>query len=202
LKFKGEDTRVFIGKNTVIRECVTINRGTLASGRTVVGEGCFIMAYAHVAHDCVVGRNVIMANSATLGGHAEIGDGVVMGGLCAVHQFVRIGAGAMIGAASMVAQDVAPFCMTHGNRAVIVGLNVVGLRRAGLTRETLSALKEAYRTFFLSGLTLEEAARRMEGRVLAPQVRMFVDFLKASKRGITRPKPSAAGDPLSSEADG
>jgi UDP-N-acetylglucosamine acyltransferase len=102
----------------------------------------------------------------------------------------------------MVAQDVAPFCTTHGDRAVIVGLNAVGLRRAGLPRETLSALKEAYRIFFLSGLTLEEAARRMEGRVLAPQVGMFVDFLKASKRGICRPRPSGGGDPLSSEADG
>jgi UDP-N-acetylglucosamine acyltransferase len=202
LKFKGEDTRVFIGKNTVIRECVTVNRGTSASGRTKVGEGCFIMAYAHVAHDCVVGRNVIMANSATLAGHVEIGDGVVMGGLCAVHQFVRIGTGAMIGGGSMVAQDVAPYCMTQGDRAVLVGLNVTGLRRAGLSREMVSTIKDAYRVFFLSGLTLEEASRRMDGVSLPPQAKAFVDFLKASKRGICRPSPSAKGGETSAEADG
>jgi UDP-N-acetylglucosamine acyltransferase len=102
----------------------------------------------------------------------------------------------------MVAQDVAPFCTTHGDRAVLVGLNGVGLRRAGLPRETISGLKEAYRIFFQSGLTLQEATRRMEGRALPPQVRVFVDFLKASKRGITRPRPSAGDDPVSPEADG
>ncbi len=188
LKFKGEETRAFIGKNTVIRECATVNRGTLASGKTVVGDNCLVMAYSHIAHDCVVGNHVVMANSATLAGHVEVSDGVVMGGLCAVHQFARLGTRAMIGGGSMVAQDVAPFCMTHGNRAWIVGLNVVGLRRAGLPKESLSALKSVFKTFFLSDLTLEEAFSRVEGNALPPEAKLFVDFLRSSKRGFCRPK--------------
>jgi UDP-N-acetylglucosamine acyltransferase len=194
LKFKGEPTRAYVGKNTVIRECVTLNRGTSASCKTVVGDNCLLMAYVHVAHDCIVGNNVVMANNATLAGHVEVGDGVVMGGLCAVHQFVRIGPRAMIGGASMVAQDVAPFCMTHGNRAWIVGLNVVGLKRSGLPRETISAIKEAYKVFFLSNLTLEESGRRMESAPLPPEAKLFVDFLKTSKRGFCRPQAGSGED--------
>src|ERR1044071_1613766 len=125
LKYKGEKTRVKIGARTTIRECVTVNRGTSASGLTVVGDNCLLMAYCHVAHDCVLGNNVIMANLATLAGHVEVADDVVMGGFVAVHQFARIGLGVMLGGGSQVAQDVALFCMTHGDRAVIVGLNVV-----------------------------------------------------------------------------
>jgi UDP-N-acetylglucosamine acyltransferase len=194
LKFKGEPTRAFVGDNTVIRECVTLNRGTSATGKTVVGKNCLLMAYVHIAHDCVVGDNVIMANNATLAGHVEIGDNVVMGGICALHQFVRVGTGAMIGGASMVAQDVAPFCMTHGNRAWLVGLNVVGLKRSGLPIETRSAIKLAYKTFFLSGLTLQEAAAEMEKNPLPKEAQLFVDFLKASKRGFCRPQADAKED--------
>jgi UDP-N-acetylglucosamine acyltransferase len=194
LKFKGEPTRAEVGDNTVIRECVTLNRGTSASGKTVVGKNCLLMAYVHVAHDCVVGDNVVMANNATLAGHVEVADNVVMGGMCAVHQFTRIGTGAMVGGASMVAQDVAPFCMTHGNRAWIVGLNVVGLKRSGLPRETITAIKDAYKTFFLSNLTLQEAAAQAEKSPLPREARLFVDFLKASKRGFCRPKAGAAED--------
>jgi UDP-N-acetylglucosamine acyltransferase len=188
LKFKGEETRAFVGKNTVVRECVTINRGTSASGKTVVGDDCLLMAYVHVAHDAVVGNGVVMANNATLAGHVHVGDGVVMGGMCAVHQFVRIGGGAMIGGGSMVAQDVAPFCMTHGNRAWIVGLNVVGLKRAGFKREDISALKNAYAVFFTSNLTLEKAAKQFDAAPTSGPATTFVDFLKASKRGFCRPK--------------
>lgn len=187
LKFKGEATRASVGDNTVIRECVTLNRGTSATGMTSVGKNCLLMAYVHVAHDCIVGDNVIMANNATLAGHVEVGNNVVMGGLCAIHQFTRIGTGAMIGGASMVAQDVAPFCMTHGNRAWIVGLNVVGLRRSGLPKESISAIKNAYKTFFLSNLTLQEASAAMDKESLPREARLFVDFLKASKRGFCRP---------------
>jgi UDP-N-acetylglucosamine acyltransferase len=187
LKFKGEPTRAYVGDNTVIRECVTLNRGTSATGKTVVGKNCLLMAYVHVAHDCIVGDNVIMANNATLAGHVEVADNVVMGGICAVHQFVRIGTGAMIGGGSMLAQDVAPFCMTHGNRAWINGLNVVGLKRSGMSPEARSAVKLAYKTFFLSNLTLAEAAAQMEKNPLPKEAKLFVDFLKASKRGFCRP---------------
>lgn len=202
LKFKGEPTRAEVGDNTVIRECVTLNRGTVAAGITKVGSNCLLMAYVHVAHDCIVGDNVVMANNATLAGHVEVADNVVMGGMCAVHQFTRIGTGAMIGGASMVAQDVAPFCMTHGNRAWIVGLNVVGLKRSGLPRETITAIKTAYKTFFSSNLTLQEAAAEMDKQPLPKEAKVFVDFLKASKRGFCRPQLSAVSDQPSADKEG
>ncbi|MGQ0644210.1 MAG: acyl-ACP--UDP-N-acetylglucosamine O-acyltransferase [Elusimicrobiota bacterium] len=191
LKYKGEKTRAVLGERTIVRECVTINRGTDASGVTRVGNNCLIMAYCHVAHDCVLGDNVIMANLATLAGHVDVANDVVMGGFVAVHQFTRIGFGAMLGGASKVASDVAPFCMTHGDRAVLVGLNVVGLRRRGLSAEALSAVKSAYKTVFLSGLTLKEALGRMESSSLPPEAKTFVDFCKAPSRGLCRPARGA-----------
>jgi UDP-N-acetylglucosamine acyltransferase len=194
LKYKGEKTRVRIGDRTVVRECVTVNRGTSASGTTVVGNNCLIMAYCHVAHDCVLGNNVIMANLATLAGHVEVADDVVMGGLCAVHQFTRIGTGAMLGGASMVAQDVPPFCLTHGNRAWLVGLNVVGIRRRKLPPENISALKNAYRTIFMSDLSFEQAVAKLETGTLPAEARAFLEFLKSSKRGFCRPSPRNRGE--------
>ncbi len=199
LKYKGEKTRVEIGARTVVRECVTVNRGTSASGVTRVGENCLLMAYSHVAHDCVLGNNVIIANVGTLAGHVTVGDDVVMGGIVAIHQFVRIGAGAMLGGGSMIASDVAPFCMTHGNRAVIVGLNVVGLRRRGLSREALSALKAAYRTVFLSNLNLQEAMARVGQGPLTPEVKTFLEFLEKPTRGLCRPAPDYEEEPTDGE---
>jgi UDP-N-acetylglucosamine acyltransferase len=187
LKYKGEKTRAVIGDRTVIRECVTVNCGTSASGATVVGKNCLIMAYCHVAHDCVLGDNVIMANVATLAGHVEVGNDVVIGGIVAVHQFARIGTGAMLGGGSMIASDVAPFCMTHGNRAWIVGLNVVGLRRRGLSREALSAIKGAYKTAFMSNLTLPDAVKQIEQLPQTPEVSAFLEFLRKPSRGLCRP---------------
>jgi UDP-N-acetylglucosamine acyltransferase len=194
LKYQGEKTKAVIGARTVVRECVTINRGTAASGVTRVGSNCLIMAYCHVAHDCVLGDNVIMANLATLAGHVHVGDDVVMGGLAAVHQYTRIGFGAMLGGASMVAQDVPPFCLTHGNRAWLVGLNVVGLRRRKLPPANVSALKAAYRTVFLSGLAFPDAVTAVEKDALPAEARAFVDFLKSSKRGFCRPSPRDRGE--------
>jgi UDP-N-acetylglucosamine acyltransferase len=195
LKFKGEKTRVEIGARTTVRECVTIHRGTSATGITKVGSDCLIMAYCHVAHDCVLSDGIIMANLATLAGHVEVGPGAFFGGLSAVHQFVRIGTGAMIGGASMVVNDVAPFCTTHGNRAKIVGLNLVGLRRRGLSRETLSALKAAYRTLFASGLSLAEAVTKIEQGPRFPEVDTFVAFLRnTGARGLCRPSTKSAGE--------
>lgn len=194
LKYKGEKTRVEIGDHTVIRECVTVNRGTVARGLTKVGRNCLLMAYVHVAHDCVVGDNVIMANMATLAGHVDVGDDAVLGGATAVHQFTRIGVGAMLGGGAMVPSDVAPFCMVQGDRAVVIGLNVVGLRRRGVSGEKLSALKAAYRTVFNEGLTLKEAVSTLESGSVTPEVRLFVDFLKTPSRGLTRPAREAAAD--------
>lgn len=194
LKYRGEKTRVRIGDHTTIRECATVNRGTSASGETVVGSHCLLMAYCHVAHDCRIGNNVIMANVATLGGHVHIEDDVVVGGVVAIHQFTRIGFGAMLGGGSMIASDVPPFTMTHGNRAVLVGLNVVGLRRRKLDREALAAIKNAYKTVFLSAFTLEQAIAELEKSPQTAEVKRFLEFLKIPSRGLCRPSQRTAKD--------
>jgi UDP-N-acetylglucosamine acyltransferase len=201
LKYKGEPTRAEVGDGTVIRECVTLNRGT-QQGRalTTVGKNCLLMAYSHVAHDCVVGDNVIMANLATLAGHIDVGEGVFIGGHSAIHQFTRIGQGAMLGGGAMVPSDVAPFCMVQGDRAVAVGLNVVGLRRRGVTGERMSALKNAYRTVFHKGLSLKDAVEAVEKGPMTPEVRIFADFLKNPSRGLTRPA-ARGGDSAENDAD-
>ena len=192
LKYKGEKTRVQIGSHTTIRECVTVHRGTAASGLTVVGSHCLLMAYVHVAHDCILKDNVIMANGATLAGHVRVDRGAFFGGLSAVHQFSRIGEGAMIGGGALVPNDVAPFCMVQGDRAKVVGLNVVGLRRRGVSRESLSALKAAYKILFLGGHVLSEAVSLIEAGPRSPEVDLFLSFVREkSTRGLCRP---AAGD--------
>ena len=195
LKFKGEKTRVEIGARTTVRECATLHRGTSAAGVTKVGSNCLIMAYAHVAHDCVLADNVILANAATLAGHVEVGPGAFFGGLSAIHQFVHIGAGAMIGGGAMVAQDVVPFGLAQGDRAKIVGLNVVGLRRRGLSREGLAALKSAYRHLFQEGLGLAEAIAKIEQQQRSPELDIFLSFLRGtSSRGLCRPAAKSDGD--------
>jgi UDP-N-acetylglucosamine acyltransferase len=149
LKYKGEPTETVVGARTVIREHVTIHRGTVTgSGITRVGAGCLLMAVVHVAHDCALGDGVVVANNVVMGGHVEIGDGAVIGGAAALHQFVRIGRGAMIGGVSGVEADVIPFGMVIGNRARLSGLNVIGLRRRGIARESIAALRRAYRELF------------------------------------------------------
>jgi len=188
LKFKGEKTFASIGRGTIIREFVTINRGTdFGGGLTEVGEGCFLMAYCHIAHDCKIGKNVIMANNATLAGHITIGDNAIIGGLVAIHQFVRIGEHAFIGGKSAVVKDIPPFVIVSGDRARLHGLNSVGLKRYGFSADTRLALKKAYRIFFRIGLTLNEAIERVAAEVeQIPEVVQFIDFIKSSKRGITR----------------
>lgn len=195
LKFKGEKTRVRLGDRTTVRECATVHRGTAAAGETVVGSGCLLMAYTHVAHDAILADGVILANAATLAGHVEVGAGAFVGGLAGIHQFVRIGPGAMIGAGSMVPSDVAPYCMVQGDRAKVVGLNVVGLRRRGTSRENLSALKNAYRLLFLENLPLADAVAKMAELPKGPEVELFAAFVqKPSHRGLCRPAPKSAGD--------
>ena len=149
LKYKGEPTETEIGARTIVREHVTIHRGTAGgTGITRVGAGCLLMAVVHVAHDCALGDGVVVANNVVMGGHVEIGDGAVIGGAAALHQFVRIGRGAMVGGVSGVEADVIPFGMVIGNRARLSGLNVVGLRRRGLPRESIAALRRAFRGLF------------------------------------------------------
>lgn len=188
LKYQGEESWLIVGDNNIIREFVTIHRGTaLGSGRTVIGNNNFLMDYVHVAHDCHIGNNVILANGATLAGHIEIGDHAIIGGLSAIHQFVRIGAYAFIGGASGIPQDVVPYVSAVGNRARLFGLNLVGLKRHNFSDETIRALKRAYRLLFRSGLRLQEAVARIEEEVgKTPEVAHLLDFIRKSQRGILR----------------
>jgi UDP-N-acetylglucosamine acyltransferase len=188
LKFEGEKSVVRIGCGTIVREFTTIHRGTaFGGGETEIGEENFLMAYTHIAHDCKTGRCVVMANNATLGGHITVGDYATIGGLVAIHQFVRIGKFAFVGGKSAVVKDIPPYVIAAGDRARLCGLNSVGLKRHGFDAETVSALKKTYRIIFRIGLTLNEAIERVNAEVdpIAPVVE-FVDFIKASQRGITR----------------
>ena len=188
IKFKGEKTFVKIGRGTVVREFVTINRGTeFGSGVTEIGEDNLLMAYCHVAHDCLTGRKVILANNATLAGHITIGDFVTVGGLVAIHQFVRIGEYAYIGGKSGVPKDIPPYVIAAGDRTKLYGLNRVGLKRHGFPEATVNALKKVYRIFFRIGITLNEAIERAQAEVdHLPEVNNFINFIKTSHRGITR----------------
>ncbi|PIU83860.1 MAG: acyl-[acyl-carrier-protein]--UDP-N-acetylglucosamine O-acyltransferase [Elusimicrobia bacterium CG06_land_8_20_14_3_00_38_11] len=187
LKYQDEPTKIVIGNNCIIRECVTLNRGTSASRLTSIGDNCLFMSYSHVAHDCIVGNNVIMANCVTLAGHVEIGDFVVIGGLAAIHQFVRIGRFSMLGGGAMIVLDVPPFCQAQGDRAKLVGLNLVGIKRHGFTEKQISNIKSTYKTIFTSGITVAEAIDQLEAAGPSKEVIEFTTFIKNSKRGITRP---------------
>jgi UDP-N-acetylglucosamine acyltransferase len=188
IKFKGEETWLKIGKNSIIREFATLNRGTeFGGGVTEIGEGCFLMAYTHVAHDCRLGNGVIMANNATLAGHVDIGDHVTVGGLVAIHQFVRIGDYAFIGGKSAIVKDIPPFVIAAGDRATLHGINKVGLQRRGLSPETVSQLKKAYRIIFRIGLTVKESVERVLAEVdNTPEVLKLVEFMNSTQRGVTR----------------
>jgi len=188
LKFEGEKTYVKIGNGTIIREFVTIHRGTgFGGGITEVGEENFLMAYTHIAHDCRVGRKVVMANNATLAGHITIGDHATIGGLVAVHQFVKIGEYAFVGGKSAVVKDVPPYVIAAGDRAELHGLNSVGLKRHGFSPTTLSLRKKTYRIIFRIGLTTNEAIERVKAEVeQVPEVVNFIDFIRSSQRGVTR----------------
>lgn len=188
LKYKGEEARVIIGNENIIREFVTIHKGTpQGGGETLVGNNNFIMAYSHIAHDCRLGNGVIMANAATLAGHIEIEDYSIIGGLTAIHQHVRIGCYAILGGATAVVMDIPPYVCAVGNRAQLYGLNIVGLKRHGFSPETILKLKRTYRIFFRSGLNLKEALAQVEKEGLdGPEVEHFIKFIQTSKRGICR----------------
>ncbi|HUL96063.1 MAG TPA: acyl-ACP--UDP-N-acetylglucosamine O-acyltransferase [Usitatibacter sp.] len=187
-KYKGEPTRVEIGDRNTIREYTSINRGTVQDkGVTRVGDDNWIMASSHVAHDCRVGSNTVLANNASLAGHAEVGDWAVIGGLSGLHQFVKIGRHVMIGAGIIVTQDVPPYVTFAGNPPLPYGINTEGLKRRGFTAESIAALKQAYRTLYKSGLSLADARAELERQAASsPEVRVFADFLATSTRGIVR----------------
>ena len=187
LKYKGEKTKLIIGDNNTIREYVTINVGTQASNKTVIGNNNHIMAYAHIAHDCVIGNNVILANVGTLAGHIIIEDWAIVGGLAAVHQFVRIGTLAIVGGCSKVIQDIPPYSMCDGHPARVRSLNKVGLKRGGINKEAKTNLKHAFTILFNSGLTIPHALKKVRAEVPPlPEVTHLINFIKNSQRGVCR----------------
>lgn len=191
LKFRGEPSRLEIGADTVVRENVTMNPGTEGGGMlTRVGDRCLVMVGAHVAHDCLIGNNVILVNNATLAGHVRIGDGAILGGLCAVHQWVRIGENAFVGGMSGVENDVIPFGTVIGNRAELGGLNLVGLRRANHPREWIHALRAAYRMLFEGDDPLARRVERVaEAHGGTPLVDKVIAFLReGGDRAICTPR--------------
>ncbi len=188
LKFKGEKRPVIIGDNNTIREFVTIHGSTSADiGMTYIGDNNLLMAYCHVAHNCKLGNNIVMANAANLAGHIHVEDFAIIGGLSGIHQFARIGCHSIIGGASAVVQDVPPYVTVSGNRAKPYGLNLIGLKRRGFKEETITALKEAYKIIYRSSLLLSVALKRVEAEVDdRPEVRHFIEFIQNAKRGICR----------------
>ncbi|MBX3027499.1 acyl-ACP--UDP-N-acetylglucosamine O-acyltransferase [bacterium] len=188
LKYHGEPSELRIGDENRIREFCTLQPGTEGGGMvTRVGNGNLLMNYAHVAHDCILGDRNIVANGTQLGGHVTIESGVVIGALSGIHQFARLGESAIIGAGSMVSQDVPPFCNATGDRATLHGLNSLGLKRRGLGAETIRAIRAAYRLMFQSGLRVAEAAARVRAEIPGvPEVDRFVAFIEASQRGVCR----------------
>jgi UDP-N-acetylglucosamine acyltransferase len=187
LKFSGEVTTAEIGDNTTIREFVTINRGTKALGKTVVGKNCLLMAYVHVAHDCIVGNNCILANGVTLAGHIEIEDFAILEGLVAVQQFIRIGAHSFIGGGSLVRKNVPPYVRAAKEPLSYVGVNSVGLKRRGFSEEKLKDIQDAYRIIFVKGLNLRNALPQVEAEVPSSTEReMILSFIRSSEDGIIR----------------
>jgi UDP-N-acetylglucosamine acyltransferase len=187
--YRGEPTLLQIGDHNIVREYVTLHRGSVkGGGKTVLGNENFIMAYSHIAHDCQVGNHVVMANGATLGGHILIEDHAIIGGLAAIHQFCRIGTHAMVSGLTGVSQDISPYMMAAGDRAKLYGLNSVGLRRHQFSEQEIKALKKAYRIIFRSGLPLAKAIKAVEEDDIfqIPKVQHLLQFIQHSKRGICR----------------
>lgn len=189
LAYRGEKTYLLMGDQNIVREYVTLNRGTASGGgKTVIGHNSLFMAYSHVAHDCHLGNHVILANGATLAGHIMIEDHAIVGGLSAIHQFCQIGAHAMISGLTGISQDVPPYMTAAGSRAKLYGLNTVGLKRFKFSEQAIRALKKAYRIIFRSNLTLENALKQVGEDEIArlPEIQHLLQFIQQSKRGITR----------------
>ncbi|MDD5196575.1 MAG: acyl-ACP--UDP-N-acetylglucosamine O-acyltransferase [Candidatus Omnitrophota bacterium] len=187
LKYKGEKVYLEVGDNNIIREYCTLNPGTEEGSKTVVGDGNLIMAYSHVAHDCRVGNNCVLANGSTLAGHVTIEDRAVIGGLVAIHQFVRVGMLSIIGGCSKVVQDIPPYSTCDGHPAAVFGLNLVGLRRHNVSKESIGLLDDAFRILFSSGLSVKHALEKLVKEIkLTSEVTYLVEFIKKTERGLAR----------------
>lgn len=187
LKFAGEHTTAHVGDYTVLRECVTVNRGTVDRGRTVVGAHCLLQAYVHVAHDCLIGDHCVISNSVQIAGHVVVGDWAILGGTSAIHQFVNIGAHAFVGGGSLVRKDVPPFVKAAREPLTYAGVNSVGLRRRGFAEERVNDLHNLYRILFLGGVNTHDALARIEAEVPASAERdLAVHFVRAAERGIIK----------------
>lgn len=185
LKFNGEDVELIIGDNNKIREFTFFNPGTIGGGaKTIIGNNNLFMGYVHIAHDCKIGNNCILANCATIAGHVEIDDFAVIGGLSAVHQFCKIGYSAMLGGGSIVVQDIPPFCTTEGNRATLRGININGLRRRIENRSDIDEIKKAYKKLFDSNLPIQDVAKELIETTTNQYVLMLAEFVHTTKRGI------------------
>ncbi|MBK9339095.1 MAG: acyl-ACP--UDP-N-acetylglucosamine O-acyltransferase [Lewinellaceae bacterium] len=187
LKYQGEKTTLEIGNNVIIRECCTLNRGTIEAGRTVIGDNCLLMAYVHVAHDCFIGKGCILANNVTLAGHIDVADYARLGGLVAVHQFVRIGGHVMIGGGSLVRKDVPPYVIAAREPLSYVGINRVGLHRAKFSREDTHHVEDIYRILFVRGLSTKNALNLIEQEIKPSKYRdEIVGFVRHAKRGLMK----------------
>lgn len=186
LKFAGEATQFYIGDNTVIREFVTLNRGTAETGYSKIGKNCLMMAYTHVGHDTKIGDNCIIANSVQMGGHVEIEDYVIIGGATPVHQFCKVGKHSMIGGGFRITVDVPPFVTAASEPLRYSGLNVIGLRRRGFSNDEINIIKEAYQIVYQSGLNFSQAKEKLSKEFDHPHVSSIIDFMKRSDRGLLR----------------
>ena len=187
LKFDGEETETFIGDNTIIREYVTISRGTIDKHKTKIGKNCLLMAYVHVAHDCTIGDNCILVNIVQLGGHVTIDDYAIIGGSSAIHQFVNIGTHAMISGGSLVRKDVPPYIKVAREPLTFCGINSIGLRRRGFSPEKINEIQEVYRYIFLRGLNNSKALDLVELELLPSKERdIIIKFIRGSDRGVVK----------------
>ena len=187
LKYKGEKTFLEMGDENTVREFVTINRACGENEITRIGNNCFFMAYSHVAHNCILGNHVVMANLATLAGHIEIDDNVVIGGLAGIHQFVKIGRNAMVGGMSKIIKDVVPYALVDGHPPTVFGPNVIGLKRHGFKKSDITMIRSAYKVIFDSNKIVNEAIKELESNFESVEViTKIIEFLKSSDRGIIR----------------
>jgi UDP-N-acetylglucosamine acyltransferase len=187
LKFAGEKTETFIGDNTVIRESVTISRGTVDKHKTIIGKNCLLMAYVHIAHDCIVGNNCIFANAVQVAGHVTIEDWAIIGGASALHQFVKVGAHVMLSGGSLVRKDVPPFTKAAREPLTYAGVNSIGLRRRGFTAEKIQEIQEIYRYIFLKGMNNSKALDSVESEIPASAERDYIiSFIRSSERGVMK----------------
>ena len=187
LKFEGEESLAIIGDNTIIRECATINRATKATGKTIVGKNCLIMAYAHIAHDCVIGNNAIVVNNVAMGGHVEIGEHAIIGGLTAVHQFIKIGKHCMVSGGSLVRKDIPPYVKAGREPLSFIGINSIGLRRRKFSESEITEIQDIYRILYQKGNNNTQAVNKIEIDFKISEIRdEIISFVRNSGRGIMR----------------